>query len=157
MRTRSTCRCMQTYSIINQCGAGLLTNKMKHVSSEWLHTDEGRKYLEALTDKYTGKRKTYSYLERPSFPGSPTEYAYKLFFVGRRSVGKSSIVRKFLGSDIPLKHTETSGIEVNHLYWPVKLLEEKSPIIFKLQLWEAGESVLKKFDYLLDSCTNNVS
>lgn len=42
-----------------------------------------------------------------------------------------------------------SGIQTTTLYWPGKIKQLNRSVIFQLQLWDAGETALKKFDHIL--------
>lgn len=40
------------------------------------------------------------------------------------------------------------GIETTLVYWPVKLRISGTVLFFRLQLWDCGESALRRFDHL---------
>lgn len=86
-------------------------------------------------------------LERPILPNIE-EVSYKLFFVGKSGVGKSSIIAKLAGIvNNGGEYIETRGIRKTNIYWPVKVWDRI--ILFRLQCWDAGDKDLKKFEYIL--------
>ncbi|KAK6176966.1 hypothetical protein SNE40_015164 [Patella caerulea] len=126
------------------------------LQTEWYKTREGQDMLAPLFHRDGFSRKTFGLLERPSYPPSnpPEEVTYKLFLVGKSSVGKTSTVCKLGGYSIPTTHSETPGVQVSTVYWPAKITQLNKVFLFKLQLWDAGENSLKKFDHILSSCTD---
>ncbi|KAJ8320474.1 hypothetical protein KUTeg_002061 [Tegillarca granosa] len=77
-----------------------------------------------------------------------------MFFVGKGGVGKTSTVAKLSGNSLPSMHSETPGIQTTTIYWPGKIKQLNRSVIFQLQLWDAGETALKKFDHILSACTS---
>ncbi|XP_076053367.1 ciliogenesis and planar polarity effector 2-like isoform X2 [Oratosquilla oratoria] len=55
---------------------------------------------------------------------------------------------------IPRNHYETVGIQITNVYWPVKL--GSRPTLFKLELWDAGEAGLKRYNHILPACKEGV-
>lgn len=81
---------------------------------------------------------------------------YKIFLSGKTGVGKSAVVARLAGRNIPNMHYETTGIETTMVHWPVKLKESGRVLFFRLQLWDCGENALRRFDHLLPSCKEQV-
>ena len=42
--------------------------------------------------------------------------------------------------------TETTGIEVHHVYWPMKI--GSRAMLFRLELWDAGEASSKRYNHI---------
>ncbi|XP_025945669.1 ciliogenesis and planar polarity effector 2, partial [Apteryx rowi] len=78
--------------------------------------------------------------------------AYKLFVSGKSGVGKTALVAKLAGAEVPAAHHETLGIEATTVYWPAKLRDTGRPVMFQLDFWDCGEAALKKFDHILPAC-----
>ncbi|ESO85193.1 hypothetical protein LOTGIDRAFT_130892 [Lottia gigantea] len=124
------------------------------IQPEWYHSREATELITSYLLKRDGvTRKTFGILEKPSFPSTIEEISYKLFIVGKSSVGKTSTVCKLTGYPIPTLHSETPGVQVSTVYWPARITGLNRIIMFKLQLWDAGENSLKKFDHILNACT----
>lgn len=125
---------------------------------EWLKgSPEGREMISSVLERNQLKRKTFGLLEKPVISQhvtADTEVKYKLFFVGKSGVGKTSTVAKLSGNSLPSMHSETPGIQTTTIYWPGKIKQLNRSVIFQLQLWDAGETALKKFDHILSACTN---
>uniref|UniRef100_A0A3B3ZXP5 Ciliogenesis and planar polarity effector 2 n=1 Tax=Periophthalmus magnuspinnatus TaxID=409849 RepID=A0A3B3ZXP5_9GOBI len=68
---------------------------------------------------------------------------------GMANDGKTSVVARLAGVNIPNMHYETVGIETTIVYWPVKIKESGRVLFFRLQLWDCGENALKRFDHML--------
>ncbi|XP_063173363.1 ciliogenesis and planar polarity effector 2 [Candoia aspera] len=119
---------------------------------EWHRTEEGRGYLGPLLRR--NRRRAFGLIERPVLP--PQEAAdvagYKIFVSGKSGVGKTALVAKLAGQEVPLAHHETTGIQTTTLYWPAKLRDSGRALFFKLSFWDGGEAALKKFDHLLPAC-----
>ncbi|XP_041836221.1 ciliogenesis and planar polarity effector 2 isoform X2 [Melanotaenia boesemani] len=81
---------------------------------------------------------------------------YKIFICGKSGVGKTAFAARIAGLNIPNVHHETTGIETTVVYWPVKLRENGRVLFFHLQLWDCGETALRRFDHLLPSCKEQV-
>uniref|UniRef100_A0A8C6SZU1 Ciliogenesis and planar polarity effector 2 n=1 Tax=Neogobius melanostomus TaxID=47308 RepID=A0A8C6SZU1_9GOBI len=75
---------------------------------------------------------------------------------GMSGVGKTSVVARLAGLSIPSTHYETTGIETTIVYWPVKIKDSGRVLFFRLQLWDCGETALRRFDHLLPSCKEQV-
>lgn len=81
---------------------------------------------------------------------------YKIYLSGKSGVGKTSVVARLAGLSIPSTHYETTGIETTIVYWPVKIKDTGQVLFFRLQLWDCGETALRRFDHLLPSCKDQV-
>uniref|UniRef100_A0A8C7E2F5 Ciliogenesis and planar polarity effector 2 n=1 Tax=Naja naja TaxID=35670 RepID=A0A8C7E2F5_NAJNA len=93
-------------------------------------------------------------LERPVLaPQAAADVAaYKVFVSGKSGVGKSALVAKLAGLEVPLVHHETTGIQTSLVYWPAKLRESGKVLFFRFSFWDCGEAVLRKFDHILPAC-----
>jgi len=67
-------------------------------------------------------------------------------------VGKTSLVCKLTGQEVPKSHKETPGIQMSMLYWPAKIQRTRKVVMFKLLFWDAGEQCLNKFNHILPAC-----
>ena len=103
-------------------------------------------------------RKQFGILETP--PNISDQYdgivSYKVFVCGKSSTGKTSMILKLLGKEHLDAPSETLGAEISVLYWPVRIIETKKTIIFKISFWDAGEANLNAYSYLLPSCLEDV-
>lgn len=80
------------------------------------------------------------------------EVSYKLFFVGKSGVGKSSTIARLAGIvNVNGDYAETRGIRKSNIYWPVKVWDRI--ILFRLQCWDAGDKDIKKFGHILPVST----
>ncbi|CAH1393649.1 unnamed protein product [Nezara viridula] len=115
-------------------------------SFEWHHTAEGETFLQHLYNGRTSGRKLFGILEKPFQSSNLEEVCYKLVFVGKTGVGKTSTINKVAGISAYSSYFETSGIRVTDVYWPVKVWDKI--ILFKLQCWDAGSSSMKKYNHI---------
>ncbi|CAN2387984.1 REM2 and RAB-like small GTPase 1, partial [Pristimantis euphronides] len=122
---------------------------------DWQQSPEGRDYLTCILPRR--KRRTFGLIERPVLsPQLPADVAgYKIFVSGKSGVGKTSLIAKLCGLEVPALHHETTGIQTSCVYWPVRPRDTERPIIFAFQFWDCGESALKKFDHILPACKEN--
>ncbi|XP_071506371.1 ciliogenesis and planar polarity effector 2-like [Diadema antillarum] len=119
----------------------------------WHKTPVGREYFASILRH--GKRRTFGCMESPmpaTHLAGPQIIKYKLCLVGKTAVGKSSTVAKLSGQSVPMTHSETPGIVTTTAYWPAFLKSSGKPIMFRLQFWDAGESVKRKFDHIQPAC-----
>lgn len=86
-------------------------------------------------------------LERPPIPANIEEVCYKLFFVGKSGVGKTTSIARLAGTNVSSSYVETCGIRKTDIYWPVKIWDKT--VLFKLQCWDAGDNSLKKYSHVL--------
>ncbi|XP_077459309.1 ciliogenesis and planar polarity effector 2 isoform X1 [Stigmatopora argus] len=122
------------------------------VVSDWHLCKESKEYFSKIVHKK--KRKIFGLLESPVMPPQvPVNTVhYKVFLSGKSGVGKTSLAARLAGLEIPSMHYETTGIETTVIYWPVKLKESSTVLFFRFQLWDCGETALRRFDHLLPSC-----
>ncbi|XP_035163761.2 ciliogenesis and planar polarity effector 2 isoform X2 [Callithrix jacchus] len=96
-------------------------------------------------------------LERPVLPPpvSIDTASYKIFVSGKSGVGKTALVAKLAGLEVPVLHHETPGIQTTVVFWPAKLQASDRVVMFRFEFWDCGESALKKFDHMLPACKEN--
>ncbi|XP_044277141.1 ciliogenesis and planar polarity effector 2 [Varanus komodoensis] len=123
---------------------------------DWHKTQEGKGYFGTLLQR--NRRKSFGLIERPVLPPQEaTDIAsYKIFVSGKSGVGKTALVARLAGLEMPWVHHETTGIQTTIVYWPAKLRESGRALFFKFSFWDCGEAVLKKFDHILPACTERV-
>ncbi|XP_064643123.1 ciliogenesis and planar polarity effector 2-like isoform X2 [Lineus longissimus] len=121
------------------------------IDLQWYRSTEARDIISCISHRNLQKRKVFGLLEKPSVPlaSSLEEYKYKILIYGKTGVGKTSTVAKLSGNDIPSSHCETPGIQVTEIYWPAKVVEYNKVVMFELEIWDAGENSMKKFDHIL--------
>ncbi|XP_053546232.1 ciliogenesis and planar polarity effector 2 [Bombina bombina] len=119
---------------------------------DWLQSPQGKEYLSCILRKR--KRKYFGLLERPVLsPQFPTDIArYKIFVSGKSGVGKTSLIAKLAGLEVPSIHHETTGIQTTCVYWPACLRDSERPVIFCFQFWDCGEAAIRKFDHIMPAC-----
>ncbi|XP_075462070.1 ciliogenesis and planar polarity effector 2 [Ascaphus truei] len=119
---------------------------------DWHQSSEGKEYLGCILRRK--KRKFFGQIERPVLsPQLPADIAsYKIFVCGKSGVGKTALVAKLAGLEVPSMHHETTGIQTTCVYWPVRPRDSDRPVIFRFQFWDCGEPALKKFDHVLPDC-----
>nr|XP_014344013.1 PREDICTED: REM2- and Rab-like small GTPase 1 isoform X1 [Latimeria chalumnae] len=106
------------------------------------------------TVKLLPNRFSRGLIERPVLPPqvAADTASYKIFVSGKSGVGKTALVSKIAGLEVPCVHHETTGIQTTVTYWPVKLRDSERVIMFRFQFWDCGEAALKKFDHILPAC-----
>lgn len=57
------------------------------------------------------------------------------------------LVYIFLLYQVPWQHTETLGIQCCTVYWPMKIGNRL--ILFRLEVWDAGDSSVKRYNHVL--------
>ncbi|XP_041128977.1 ciliogenesis and planar polarity effector 2-like [Polyodon spathula] len=125
---------------------------VSRVLSDWQRSPESRDYFNSIMHR--NRRKRFGLLEAPVLPlqAAADTVSYKVFVSGKSGVGKSALVAKLAGLEVPSMHYETIGIQTTVLYWPVKLRDNGRVLLFRFQLWDCGENALRKFDHLLPAC-----
>ncbi|ELT97637.1 hypothetical protein CAPTEDRAFT_179477 [Capitella teleta] len=131
-----------------------MPHSTEYVSRDWLKTEEAEEMIAALTQHNRQQKRPCGILEKSPVQqlSQADEYEYKIFVSGRSGVGKSSTIAHLCSLGIPKHHTETAGIQTSVVRWPCKINSLDRVVVFKLQLWDAGESALKKFDHVLPAC-----
>ncbi|KAF6216568.1 hypothetical protein GE061_000911 [Apolygus lucorum] len=122
------------------------------IQRDWHSTPEGDDFFKKFSSP--AGRRLYGVLERPVIFDGIEEVTYKVLFIGKCGVGKSHTISHLAGLYCGYTKTDTIGIEVTDVYWPVKIWDKV--IIFKLQCWEAGESSMKKYNHIVESCQDKV-
>ncbi|XP_049815284.1 ciliogenesis and planar polarity effector 2-like [Schistocerca nitens] len=120
------------------------------ISLDWHSSAEGETMLQHFYNPQTTGRKTFGILERPSIASNVEEVSYKLFVTGKSGIGKTATVARLAGSRCRIPHTETHGIQKSNIFWPVKIWDKI--ILFKLQIWDAGENAIKKYAHIFPAC-----
>ncbi|KAK7004495.1 REM2- and Rab-like small GTPase 1 [Biomphalaria glabrata] len=125
---------------------------------DWIRSHEGVDILRNLSSINGQHLRPYGLLERPMFPSniSLENVHYKIVVVGKSGVGKTSTIAKLSGHPIPSIHSETAGIQVTKMYWPVKIAHLNKVVLMNLELWDTGEIALKKFDHISPACKSGV-
>ncbi|MEQ2209088.1 Cilioproteinsis and planar polarity effector 2 [Xenoophorus captivus] len=123
---------------------------------DWHRCKESKEYFNKIMHKK--KRKNFGLLESPVMPphAAVDTVHYKIFISGKSGVGKTALTARLAGLNFPNVHHETTGIQTTVVYWPAKLIENGRVLFFRLQLWDCGESALRRFDHLLPSCKEQV-
>ncbi|XP_033698562.1 ciliogenesis and planar polarity effector 2 isoform X2 [Delphinus delphis] len=116
---------------------------------DWHESAEGKEYLACILRK--NRRRVFGLLERPvlSPPVAIDTARYKIFVSGKSGVGKTALVAKLAGLEVPVVHHETTGIQTTVVFWPAKLQASDRVVMFRFEFWDCGESALKKFDHML--------
>ncbi|XP_029434568.1 ciliogenesis and planar polarity effector 2 [Rhinatrema bivittatum] len=119
---------------------------------DWYSCAEGKEYFGSILRR--NKRKFFGLIERPVLPPqvAADTASYKIFVSGKSAVGKTAMVAKLAGLEVPSVHHETTGIQTTAVYWPAKLKGSARVLMFKFQFWDCGEATLKKFDHILPAC-----
>jgi GTPase SAR1 family protein len=87
-------------------------------------------------------------LEKPNLPQSVEELSFKIFVSGKAGIGKTTTIARLAGTVCPSSaYVETVGIRETNVYWPTKIRDKI--VLFKLQLWDAGENSIKKYSHIL--------
>ncbi|XP_018021506.1 ciliogenesis and planar polarity effector 2 [Hyalella azteca] len=106
----------------------------------------------------TERRKIFGLLEKPDFPAATTQASYKLYVCGRPGSGKTWARSRLAGREVCSEvsgEEAVSGIEANVIYWPMKISGKS--ILFRLELWEAGEWSVRRYDHILPACRDGVN
>uniref|UniRef100_A0A3B3ZXP2 Ciliogenesis and planar polarity effector 2 n=1 Tax=Periophthalmus magnuspinnatus TaxID=409849 RepID=A0A3B3ZXP2_9GOBI len=116
------------------------------IVADWHQCKDSKEYFTKILHKK--RRRQFGLLESPMMSplAAVDTVQYKIFLSGK---GKTSVVARLAGVNIPNMHYETVGIETTIVYWPVKIKESGRVLFFRLQLWDCGENALKRFDHML--------
>uniref|UniRef100_A0ABI7ZRW6 Ciliogenesis and planar polarity effector 2 n=1 Tax=Felis catus TaxID=9685 RepID=A0ABI7ZRW6_FELCA len=130
---------------------------------DWHESAEGKEYLACILRK--NRRRVFAHLtdlsetqpgllERPVLPPPVAidTASYKIFVSGKSGGGKTALVAKLAGLEVPVVHHETAGIQTTVVFWPAKLQASERVVMFRFEFWDCGESALKKFDHMLPAC-----
>lgn len=121
------------------------------LSFDWFKSPEGQGLLAHLTDPSTGYRKLYGLLEQPNLPPSIEQVECKLFVVGRSGCGKTCTASWLAG--LPgwnCQPGESPGVRTTVVYWPARV--HTKLVLFKLNVWDAGESANRKYSHVYPVC-----
>lgn len=124
------------------------------IDYELFSSDIAKSILSPLLLK--SSRRQYGFLESPATNLFTGEISYKVFVCGRTGSGKSTTIANASGRFGLENSTETTGIQVNTVYWPVLIQETKAAVLFKISFWDVGESVLNSYNHILPSCMEEV-
>uniref|UniRef100_A0A6I8NVW6 Ciliogenesis and planar polarity effector 2 n=1 Tax=Ornithorhynchus anatinus TaxID=9258 RepID=A0A6I8NVW6_ORNAN len=119
---------------------------------DWHRTAQGQEQLAALLRRT--RQRPCGLIERPVLPPqvAADTASYKIYVSGKSGVGKTALVAKLAGLEVPVAHHETPGIQMTVVYWPAKLQDSNRILIFRFEFWDCGEAALKKFDHILPAC-----
>ncbi|CAL1543248.1 unnamed protein product [Lymnaea stagnalis] len=125
---------------------------------DWIRLPEGAEILRSISSINGHHLRPYGLLERPSLPSNfqVEDVNYKIAVVGKSGVGKTSTIARLSGHPVPSTHSETAGIQVTKMYWPVKIAHLNKIVMMNLSLWDTGEIAVKKFDHILPACKSDV-
>jgi hypothetical protein len=99
-------------------------------------------------------------LEKPTLAVPYSQYDevnYKILIIGESFSGKTTFLDILCQSKTNspnfendcYNYDETSGIQITHLYWPVKMFKIEKFIMFNLSMWDVGKLASTKYDYIL--------
>eukprot|EP00794_Sanderia_malayensis_P015324 gene15324-16901_t len=94
------------------------------LQQDWQETREGKEFTSGILQR--NRRRMFGLIDSPVIPVSlkAKEVSYKIFLLGKAGVGKTSIVSKLVGREVPTSHTETPGIQMSIVYWPGKCTDD---------------------------------
>ncbi|XP_073808989.1 ciliogenesis and planar polarity effector 2 isoform X2 [Danio rerio] len=126
------------------------------IVSDWHRCPDSREFFSKILHKK--RRRKFGLLEAPMMPPQMNVdlVRYKVFLSGKTGVGKSALAARLAGLDLPKMHYETTGIETTVVFWPVRLKESGRVLFFRFELWDCGESAMRRFDHMLLSCKEKV-
>jgi len=126
------------------------------VQLDWHSHTDASAILHSLCHQNTYRRRQFGLLERPTLPQPMEEVQYKVMVCGKAGIGKSTVISRLSGVDTPTVYRETPGIQSTVVYWPVKLVHVGKLVMFRIHLWEAGDTAASKFDHVLPACQEGV-
>ncbi|XP_051752488.1 ciliogenesis and planar polarity effector 2 isoform X1 [Ctenopharyngodon idella] len=126
------------------------------IVSDWHRCADSREFFSKILHKK--RRRKFGLLEAPMMPPHMNVdiVRYKVLISGKTGVGKSALAARLAGLDLPKMHYETTGIETTVVFWPVRLKDTGRVLFFRFELWECGESAMRRFDHMLPSCKEQV-
>lgn len=125
---------------------------------DWLRSTEGTQLLTCLLHRDGTRLRQYGLLDHPQLPShlQLEEVTYKVMVVGKAGVGKTSTVSRLAGSEVPLSHNETPGLQTSTVYWPERIQHLGKNVLFNIQFFDAGETAMKRYDHILPACKDGV-
>lgn len=89
---------------------------------DWHESAQGKEYLACILRK--SRRRVFGLLERPVLPPPVAidTASYKIFVSGKSGVGKTALVAKLAGLEVPVVHHETTGLQGERRRVPLPLL-----------------------------------
>uniref|UniRef100_A0A671QR98 Ciliogenesis and planar polarity effector 2 n=1 Tax=Sinocyclocheilus anshuiensis TaxID=1608454 RepID=A0A671QR98_9TELE len=126
------------------------------IVSDWHRCPNSREFFSRIL--HNKKRRKFGLLEAPIMPPHMNVdiVRYKVFISGKTGVGKGALAARLAGLDLPKMHYETTGIETTVVFWPVRVKESGRVLFFRFELWDCGESAIRRFDHMLPSCKEQV-
>ncbi|XP_077054289.1 ciliogenesis and planar polarity effector 2 [Siphateles boraxobius] len=126
------------------------------IVSGWYHCADSREFFSKILHKK--RRRKFGLLEAPMMPPHMNVdiVRYKVLISGKSGVGKSALAARLAGLELPKMHYETTGIETTVVFWPVRLKDSGRVLFFRFELWDCGESAMRRFDHMLPSCKEQV-
>jgi GTPase SAR1 family protein len=107
-------------------------------------------------------------LEKPTLAAPYLHYEevnYKVLLVGKGSCGKTSFIETICSPKTYISslrsdaddindsgnhfYPETPGIQITHVYWPVKMANFEKFLMFDLAMWDVGKQAITKYDYII--------
>eukprot|EP00051_Salpingoeca_urceolata_P011164 m.137892 g.137892 ORF g.137892 m.137892 type:complete len:241 (+) comp17010_c0_seq1:541-1263(+) len=131
---------------------------MPFLKAGWTQEPEANKYLDPLFRN--GCVRQWGLLQRPLISAGkhePDVYTVKLFVAGKAACGKTSTVASLCGQNVSSTYVDTPCAAVSTTYWPAKLADTGKVVLFRLNIWDAGESACKRFGHLLEAATDEAS
>ncbi|CAF0711664.1 unnamed protein product [Brachionus calyciflorus] len=135
---------------------------LRHVDLEvlidrtWFKSDLGSKILQNFRHKE--KIRNYGLLEKPTLSSPFSQYEevnFKILLLGKSFCGKTTFIQSITSSNNE-EYIETPGIQITHLYWPVKMVDSDKFLMFNLAFWDMGKSASIKYEYIQPSCVENI-
>ncbi|CAL1609451.1 unnamed protein product [Knipowitschia caucasica] len=123
---------------------------------DWHRCKDSKEYFNKILHKK--RRRQFGLLESPMMSplAAVDTIQYKIFLSGKSGVGKTTVVARLAGVNVPNVHYETIGIETTVVYWPVKIQDSGRVLFFRLQFWDCGDNALRRFDHMLPFCKEDL-
>eukprot|EP00743_Colponemidia_sp_Colp-15_P011500 GILK01012850.1.p1 GENE.GILK01012850.1~~GILK01012850.1.p1 ORF type:complete len:277 (-),score=34.14 GILK01012850.1:96-890(-) len=118
-----------------------LDNLTQDVDSEWLDSPEAQEILSKITNREFSFTRYLEGFDSSTF----TTKDIKVAVLGNPGSGKTCTIHNACGMDIPSTYNETLGLEVQTIFWPLRLLSGKRYLI-RFEFWEVGGK--RKFDHI---------
>jgi hypothetical protein len=125
---------------------------MSFIEFDWFESDnEGKQILSSI--KYNDRIKRFGLLERPQLSHKYSNYEimdYKIMLMGKSNTGKTTFIESIFETKQNLNCiSDTPGIHVNNLFWPVKIKNVNWNLMFKLSIWDVGTVCSMRYDYIM--------